>query len=440
MHPLLICRARLHLTVQVVGLTLGLGLAQAQESGARDDAWLLRTAAVAFFHIDVTGTPAPSNGQPAFDAQRWGKAFAIGPDLLLTANHVLGNSAEWQPVPDEHKEVTRALHPIARQVTLSRADSDPDAPMRNLVVMPAVSAAIDAATIIVPDLGISGDQVLQLSLCRIAKGQPYKALMVAGDPTLPASVRAPVVSLLTAAGYEPARYGGLYVFDADARNFESEPWGHDGSPIFDSEYNVVALISAVTVDGPHVKILATPIQSLIPGTDVLMSEASAASPKGAARPKCSMADLVGEIDHNVSTHATWTIAPEREEGQLTGLLKFSYDSINEKPNIKSIRVEYEFFGTRKRGEDRIVRFPPPIANGEGDGDVTVKSGKGSLARVFRDDDILNAGQQALEPSLAVDGGAIAYVHLLITPDYSDGERQRNEPFEIDIPWAELVGK
>jgi hypothetical protein len=413
--------------MRLAQLTLALALAATASSAQdepRDETWLIETARNAFFHVSVTGTQA--------DAPRWGKAFAIGPDLLLTANHVLGDASEWQADLSAPAEIARAARPILRTIALQGTDGEA---ITDLIVIPAFSPAIDAATITAPGLSLGPESVFQLSLCPVEAGKAYTALLTAADPPNGArSSEAPAAVKLIARGYEPARYGGLYVFETDPPlGFSPEPWGHDGSPIFDAEFNVVALVAAVTVEGGAARILATPIQPLIPGTTLLLSHDYRLSE---GRPKCSVADVVSRIDHQVETHAIWSVVPERENGDYTGRIVFSYQSVSERPNIERITVRYEFWGREEADLDETR-----IAVRNSSEDVVEISQPGSrLDRDFADHEILKAGRELFEPHVADGGGAITRVRFVIKPDYTSDQRPRSEPFEIEVPWSLLNGE
>jgi len=410
----------------------------AQERIKRDDAWLMRSSEASFFNLDVTGTPTSPQGGVANDAARWGKAFAIGPDLLLTANHVLGDWDEWRVINASSSEITRAARPIDRKISLARAGDD--RVMNDVVVMPSPSAAIDAATMRVPGLDVPFEAQFQISLCEIRDGENYSALVTsADDPRSVDSLRSPLKLDLKAVGFEPAKYGGLYVFDADpTADFHSEPWGHDGSPIFDDDYNVVALIAAVTVESGRTKVLATPIQPLIPGTYLLLAQDPNLTPGEPTGPKCSMADLVDRIDYQVGTYSVWDVALDRDEnGEPTGQVKFTYDSVLDTPNITGIHVEYQFWGKEKKGQDFITRILFNSEGGESDGNSDIDPPGSKPTRTFRDDDILNTGTEILGPKLKETDGEIVFVRVLITPTYIGNQPPRAEPFRIDVPWSEF---
>ncbi|MDH3199015.1 MAG: hypothetical protein OEO21_12330, partial [Candidatus Krumholzibacteria bacterium] len=345
------------------GLLVGLSLfclasaPAAVQAQTVDEVSLRKTAAQAFFHVEVSGTPLDSSS-PLQEARRFGKAFAIGESTLVTAMHVVGDDGEWKLARTTRDEITRAVRPLAREVHLTGANGA-EVPPADVVVLPAPTHAIDAASILVPRLTL--DEYFQLSLCDINEGEIYTALMTGADqPAGSDSVNSLEFVQLRAAGYDPPDYGALYVFNPEGTPaFASEPWGHGGSPIFDIEGNVVAVISAVTVTADGPKVLATPIQPLFPGTNQLLARAPDPSTAAHVRLKCSMADMVKRIHDQVASHAIWTVTAETEEGRPTGDIVFEYESVADPPNIAAIEVRYQFWGTESEGEELTrIAFRP----------------------------------------------------------------------------------
>jgi len=107
----------------------------------------------AFFHIDVEGEL--SSGEDA--KPRSGKAFAIGPDHVVTARHVVGSKAEWAGTTKTATNSQRTLRPhelrvyqpVKRSIKLYREEDFGDNHKGN-VVLPAVSEDLDAVGILVP--------------------------------------------------------------------------------------------------------------------------------------------------------------------------------------------------------------------------------------------------------------------------------------------------
>ncbi|WP_284163241.1 hypothetical protein [Frigidibacter sp. SD6-1] len=410
------------------------GAARAQDEGGRDPDWARSVAAAALFDLRVTGTLKAADGQGPRPEERHGKAFAIGPNLLLTSNHVLGDWSEWAAAEEDRKEVARAVRPIDRHIAMLTADSDPDRPIADPVVIPPFSPSVDAATLLVPSLDLPSGAVFRLSLCALTKGESYAALLVGGDPRDAGAMSDPGLVSLKAEGYDPSHYGGLFVFSVEGGDrFEPEPEGHDGAPILDASMDVVALVSAVTRDAGRTKILATPIQPLIPGTDLLLSQAPQLAQGGGARPRCSVAERVGEIDYNVSTHAVWNASRD----QFTSQLRLTYDNIYSRGTISKVSVQYDFFGRRKKNS-RYASLPLSGGDGNFDGELVLESIDPS-SRQFLDSEVVVAGRN-LSKKLDSDGGYISWVRLLITPTYSDLGVEAADPVEIGLAWSELAAE
>jgi len=388
---------------------------------------ILDTASHAFFNVEVNGTPEDAT-DPQQEARRFGKAFAVGDNMLVTSLHVVGSDAEWAPARTTRDEITRAVRPVKRTVQLSKANGSAQ-PFTDVVVLPAPTHAIDAAGILAPDLAL-GDY-FQLSMCDIVKDKVYYALMTQSNPpTERNSVGNVTLAPVIADGYLPASYGPLYVFHPDGQpDFASEPWGHDGSPIFDDDGAVVAVVSAVTVTGGGTKVLATPIQPLFPGTNQLLARAPEPSLHGNSQLKCSMADVVRRIHDQVASHAIWTVIPEQRDGRPTGNILFEYESVADPPNIASIRVEYQFWGPEKKGKETTR-----IAHRRGDLDVITLTPTG-LGRTFETSEIVGVGRALAEPYVKGGNGSIVYLRLTITPTLDTGETLENRSKTYEVPWS-----
>ena len=396
-------------------------------SAQENDSTPLTIAEQAFYHVDVTGVPAgapvgaslaPLDGLPR--EQRWGKAFAIAPDVLLTAQHVLGDLSEWAP-RNTASEVARAARPVNRTVALNSKTTEQ--PVDDVVVYPTPTIAIDAATLTA--LGRQIKEFFSISLCPIDEGAHYSALMVKGDPKLPDLIDDVAMVDVRPEGYKPRDYGNLYVFRLEP-GFEisRDTWGHDGSPIFDDEFNVVALVSAVTVDDAGVKLLATPLQPLLPGIATLLERDAIAPGDFNVRSKCSVSDLVRRINRQVDNHAIWTVEADDDEGEPTGDINISYESAADFPNVKSITVTYDFFGYANSDDQEInfvTRIPPPAGQKEDPEVVTQPHVRKRWNRTFRAKDIVRAGQELYEPAVAAAGGSLVYVRLKIMATFADSE-------------------
>lgn len=403
---------------------------RAQAQPLDDDARvLLDKARQAFLHVEVRGTPLdPTN--PLQESERFGKAFAISPDMLVTTMHVVGDEAEWKLARNTRDEITRAVRPLDRTVEVTGANGG-QVPLRDIIVLPAATHAIDAAAIFVPGLDL--DSYYQHSLCDIREGEIYAALMTdAADPADRRSVDSPTLVHLRASGHRPGEYGGLYVFvPEDAPGFSAEPWGHGGSPIFDADGNVAALISAVTATSEGIRILATPIQPLFPGTNQILARGPDTSTASRAQLKCSMLDMVARIHDQVASHAIWTVSAEMEDGRASGDILFEYESVADPPNIASIEVRYQFWGTEKEG-DELTR----IAHRPSNEDVVVLT-PGRLLRSFATSEIVRVGRRLVEPFISQGGGSIRFLRLTITPTLTTGQTLESRRKVHEVQWSDF---
>ncbi len=390
---------------------------------------ILEKAALAFFHVETRGTPRDANA-PTQEALRTGKAFAVGQNTLVTARNVVGSETEWKLKRTTRDEITRTVRPLDRTVTLG-AVSGPEIAPDSLFVLPAPSSAIDAASIFVPGLQLGAH--FQLSLCDLVEGKIYNALMTgASDPSSNSSLGDLKVVPLVARGYEPAAYGQLYVFEpVEQPAYASEPWGHGGSPILDEDGNVAAVIAAVTVEaGSASKVLATPIQPLFPGTNQILARGPDPSTHG-GRLKCSMVDMVGRIHDQVASHAIWTISPDTEDGEPTGDILFSYDSVADPPNIASIRVEYGFLGIEKAGRS----FGRLFSGREPGQDFVVLEPERRRPRTFSTSEIVSIGRNLVERRIEPNGGSIWSIEVYITPTLKTGDVLTDREKRYEVQWS-----
>jgi hypothetical protein len=253
----------------------------------------------------------------------------------------------------------------------------------------------------------------------------------AGDPKRPESVADLVAVPLIAKSFEPEVFGGLYVFAFDGNpGITTDPWGHDGSPIFDSQQNIVALVSAVaTLDNNEVKILATPIQALIPGTTHLLSEDPSGVQTGSARPSCSMVNLVDRM----ARHVVWKIVRQRVDGTLSSQIRFGFDDLSGRSDIDKIKVEFEFLTPSESGDRNLVRVNDERFSGFGE--------TGTIPRVrptkaeFLDTDVFDYGDSLIKTGLVKPKDL--FVKLKIIPFHSGNKG--TPASDIIVPWEELIG-
>ncbi|WP_055047194.1 hypothetical protein [Devosia sp. A16] len=363
----------------------------------------------AFFHISVSGEAA----EGAVAGNRQGKAFAIGPSLIVTSRHLLGADTDWKPRDDLAAEVIRATGAVARTIELIPATADTPADLGiNALVSQEQGSATDIAEISLPDAHL--EPYFGLSMCDIQVGQTYGVLLGTREPpTDPRSVKHAGVAKLSAVGFDVPEYGGLFVFDVVEDNpaVQWESDGHEGSPIIDGDGNVVGIVSAIelTSGGDH-RILATPIQS------PLLSAISAVD-QGPPGPKsrsikCSLADTVKRINDQVLAYATWTAEVARDkDGKPSGQLLLKYESVADYPNIDTITIEYDYWGKQRGGDEtRVTRLQYY------NDDPNELPLKGSLDdKVFDASDIIDEGTRQLQRALDKkgEGGSIQYVEIRI---------------------------
>ncbi len=402
----------------------------------------------AFFHVHVQGelNEDLEGAGSVYRDERWGKAFAIGPDTLLTAQHVVGSRNEWKAQPTDPTEpgeravpieIRRVVQPLAREVTVVSGSAERNRTLEP-IVLPAVSDAIDAAALTVPGLG--NEIYFKLSLCSIERSRSYTAIVASNDPTRPESVQSPVPVTMIATGYNTQEYGGLYEFrPIDPLGvLPGAEWGHGGSPILDENTNVVAIVSAVVVESDVVTVLATPIQPLNPGAISLL----AYEPAGSPTMSCSMADTVRRISEQVAAYATWNVVAETElDGRTpTGDLLISYDPVVYPPNITALQVSYDFWGIERQGASEEPLEIPQGLGPESDPITPTESG----GRVFEIEDLAKIGRR-VEIHSREDSGlpqaTIYFVRLRVIPVYSESGPKPADLgmkfFERDIPWAAL---
>lgn len=387
----------------------------------------LKKARVALFNVEVMGTPSDPNDVTQ-EATRWGKAFAVGSDLLVTALHVVGSEAEWKLKRTTRDEITRAVRPISRTVSISAANGKYIDPGKT-IVLPSPPHTVDVASILLPQESLS--EFFQLSLCDLVEGETYFALMTTSDnPRIPASLEDLEIVPLIAQGYN-TEYGPLYTFLPDgAMLISSEPWGHDGSPILDAEGNAVAVISAVTVTAGGTIILASPIQPLFPGALQLLAKGSDTESVGGGRLKCSMVDTVRRISEQMSSYAIWSAFAEIRDGKPSGQIVIEYESVADPPNVASIEIRYRFLGIERDGEEES-RINAPQREGEQDVVVLLPS-KG---RSFSTSAIVAKAREVYLPYVRQNDGYISTIELLITPTTTSGDVLKKRVKTISIPWA-----
>jgi hypothetical protein len=397
----------------------------------------------AFFHVSVTGK---LDKTPPEEVARQGKAFAIAPNLLVTSQHIVGDPGEWlrktYKTDNIDLAVERAARPLVREVQITRAQgTGSDGDLANPMILPVSPYPIDTAAISLSGLRLT--RFFQLSMCGIQNGQTYTALMTGSqDPGDPRSVDNQKAVELVATGTDPKNYASLYVFDLKASSaLEGELDGHDGSPIFDSEGNVVAVVSAVIVlSGGKQRVLATPMQPIFPGASALMALGPDISGNADTNMKCSLFDTVKRIKNEVSAHAIWTVEVEPPDvGDTYAKIRFSYENVEEKPNIESIEVTYYFWGKDQDDQENIEKirdYDDPNKNKI----ILYPNLDDNRPREFLTDEIIRIGKQLVTPHVrtAHPEGFIQHVELKIVPTLSKSSGGRildKRPITREFPWS-----
>jgi hypothetical protein len=398
----------------------------------------------AFFHVTVTGKLQGKT--PPEEATRQGKAFAIAPNLLVTAQHIVGDPAEWRHKTSQddriEQAIERAAHPLDRNVQIKRAtDTGSDSAFANPMVLPVSPYPVDTAAISFQ--GLSLERFFRLSMCGIQDKQHYAALMTDDDnPTDPRSVDRITAVELVAKGYDPKKYDTLYTFEpVDSSSIKGDGDGHDGSPIFDSDGNVVAIVSGVVASGDKWLLLATPIQPIFPGASALMALGPDISGNADTNMKCSLFDTVKRIRNEVASHAVWTVEVEPAKSDNDyATIRISYENLEENPNIDSIEVTYNFFGLDQDDQtsvETIREYNDPNKNKL----PLPPSGK----REFKTTEIAEIGNTLVVPHVkaARPVGFIQYVQLKIVPKLSNksgGGLLDRSPVTRYVPWSLLEKK
>lgn len=409
-----------------------------------------RTIDALFFHVFVKG-----EAQSPHVGERWGKAFAVGPDLLITARHVIGDPQEWMKKTGGKAGIMRAVRPLVRKITLTSRHSGE---IEKLVfAQPAPSHTVGATGLFVP--GLELDSYLHLSMCKIVKENLYTALMTSENPKIAdESVENVKMIKLKAKGYEPDEFGALYVFDVedDGQTFQSEPDGHEGSPILNDDGDVVAIVSAVVLEGvTKVRILATPIQPHFPGTMAMLTQTPDQSTERSRKVSCSIADTVQRIHKEVSQHVTWTVdvksknyfnsETNKRELQVARKIFLSYENISAEPNILYVDVYVKFFGV-DAPYDSLLNDNNPKTEKIGvdlpnQGKITLEETISDGGRKFVTEEIGKWGRKLVVPwveELSKEKGKIEYVELKLVPffktDLAGSKPLSGKATVLEIPW------
>ena len=395
--------------------------------------WVSDMVGHAFFHITVEGTPSDAS----VTTPHQGKAFAIGPHLLATSQHIVGDANEWKPKEADNgtplaPEVKRAMRPVDRRIELKgNSDLNPGE-FSDVIVLPT-PYALDTVGLLLPNKTL--ERFFRLSLCEIVEHGTYGAIMTtAENPADPRSITNAKLIQLEAKGYDPLQYGPLYVFERKGgADFHGETEGHDGSPIFDADRNVVAIVSAVTAKkgSGEPLILATPIQPLFPAASVLMARAIDLGTDGSLR--CSLSDTVRQLNEEVSAHAIWDVNPAYDDDGVLKDLHLDYDSMTEKPNVESIVFEYKFLGKQDRALPfSTLTYPDNTPNFN----IELKpSTERDHEREFALTQMVDEGRQVEKLLKDLNtGGYIDYVQVTVYKTRVVGNRTSTKVQTFNIDW------
>lgn len=395
-----------------------------------DAAWLKEMARSAVFHVSVTGK-LPTN-PPTRAPLRSGKAFAVGPNLVVTSQHLLGDPEEWAQADSPSEQIRRLVRPLERTMSLRPANGDAIA---GGIVLPAAFVS-DVAGISIPNRKLTS--YFRLSMCEISETRIYTAIMTeVSFPSDPTSIDYMTLVKLRPGKPNPSEYGSLLVFDTvEPPQFHVDPTGHDGSPVLDEDGSVVAIISAVVeAPGGGYRILATPIQPLFPVASAVMALAPASDGSADASLKCSLSDTVKRINDQVIAHATWSVdIPERDpDGLPEEGLYLRYESVAERPSIKKISFEYRYIGAQRKDEQ-----PRELKYQSKDNKVNILTLQQSSSWKFALREIIIEGKEEVEPYLEKEkeGGRIDIVEIRIYKiELSDGRILKKDTY-LTFVWRQ----
>lgn len=423
------CRGTIALLIVLMQVTSP--LAQESTPAWHSPDWVTAKARAAYFHVSVKGILADGKAE-----QREGKAFAVGPNLLVTSQHLVGGASDWAPATGFAKEVSRALRAVQRSITLQRAGGAPTK-IENPNVLADIDLTGDAAGISIHTLTL--DSRFRLSMCDIVAGRKYASIMTSAEtPSDPTSIEQALLVELNAVGYQPAKYGPLYVFDLlDNPRFNGEPDGHDGSPILDEDGSVVAVVSAVTAEagGNGYKILATPVQPQFPSAAALLARAPDVTAGADGGLKCSLSETVKRINDQVSAHAVWTLRVDREaDGRPNDEIFIRYESVADEPNIDTIKVGFDFYGKqRKEAPIRRLTYPDTTIN-----EIALTRSEPFSNREFPTSELVLEGKRQVETLLneKKEGGYVDYVEVRIYETHLIDGRTLTKETVLDFKWKQ----
>ena len=225
----MINRLRQTARLGIFALALTAPAAQAQD-------WPAFLETKQLFRVIVTGVgEAGTKLQPVK-----GTAWAIAPEVLITADHVTGKAQNFQN-RDSSGKVFIPFRDVSVEVSATKVfDGDDAKKFSGGIVTPSPFESIDAARIGYPALGATP---FQLSACEIVSDKSYRVLKFNnGDVFQPK----PVPINLKAYGRSVLGDAGSVVVMSVSKGSIVE--SDSGSPVLDPENRVIGLVSAINDD------------------------------------------------------------------------------------------------------------------------------------------------------------------------------------------------
>ncbi len=216
------------------------------------------------FRIHTKGPPAPKAGGEESTSTRspkliseYGTGFAIAPNAIITARHVTLNADKFRSKSDKISIPERTVKVFYTETEERDAEEKDNF---RLWVTPASNPTIDASLVNLDTLNVTP---FNLSVCDIGAGKEYHLLKFSNDEKGEESkvLQLPISIVIKASVDRTARLGDLRLFTHEAElKSETPRAGDSGSPVLDSQGNVVGLLSAIEGDN---NLYVTPVSSFV---------------------------------------------------------------------------------------------------------------------------------------------------------------------------------